>query len=130
MSTSPYIRTFYRNSAKPTMQHTKHATVRQRNVFHEKKKDFDVFGQPAGFGKFCTNVLLNEILGFCELDINNISISISLFWGSMSWILIKRVGTLTMVYLNNFDNGFSNKYEKNLKKIIDIFFSIYRLMVI
>jgi hypothetical protein len=43
--------------------------------------------------KNCTNVLLKKNLGLAELDINkNIknSIIISLFWGSMSWILIKK----------------------------------------
>jgi hypothetical protein len=39
---------------------------------------------------------------------------------------------LTMSYFDNLDNGFSNKYEKNLKngKALWICSSIYRLMII
>jgi hypothetical protein len=43
----------------------------------------------------------------------------------------KRNGSLDNGYLDNFNNGFSNKYEKNLKvNFLWICYSIYGLIVI
>jgi hypothetical protein len=45
-------------------------------------------------------------------------------------IILIGKGSLHNGYLDNFDNEFSNKYEKIFKKTLCVCYSTYRLMVI